>query len=332
MAICATSRMHKVVLAAVTAALIAVTATGCASGATAGETSDGAPIKVRIAYNPNTTYLSIAVAEEQGYFADHGLDAQLTPSSNTSTLIPSIGQQFEFIPGGPGAILSFNAQASTPKAILVSAQTIENPTDRRNTYLVGKDISSVDELKGKTIGLNVLSGTQYTGLLKMLADAGIKEADVKLVQVPFADMANTLASGSIDAALAISPFGQSLLSEGYNDLGNTIEYLLGDHVAMSTGWIVSPDFLENNKVAVDAFLAAQKDAYEWIKSNPDGAKEIMINDFQMKEKAVAAIDPAQFLSFTVEASYLGDWIEPLTDAGQLPENFAHDPATLVYLP
>jgi len=321
--------MHKVVLAVVTGAVLAVAASGCAAEAP----TDGETTKVRIAYNPNTTYLSIAVADQQGFFADHGLDVELTPSSNTSTLIPSVGQQFELIPGGPGPILAFNAQSDTPKALLVSSQTIENPTDRRNTYLIGdKEITTIEELSGKTIGLNVLSGTQYTGLMKMLSDAGISESDVKLVQVPFADMANTLDSGSIDAALAISPFGQALLSEGYNDLGNTIEYLLGDHPAMSTGWIASPAWLDENPEAIKGFLAAQNDALEWIKANPDEARAIMINDFQMRESAVAAIDPAQFLSFSVDASFLADWVEPLKEAGQLPASFSHNPADLIYNP
>ena len=53
------------------------------------------PTPVRLVFVPATTGLLVNIAQEQGYFADNGLAVELTPATNISEIIPTLGQQVD---------------------------------------------------------------------------------------------------------------------------------------------------------------------------------------------------------------------------------------------
>ena len=53
------------------------------------------PTEIRLAFVPATTGLLVNVAQQQGFFAENGLNVELTPTTNVSEIIPTLGQQVE---------------------------------------------------------------------------------------------------------------------------------------------------------------------------------------------------------------------------------------------
>src|SRR6185312_1144539 len=137
---------------------------------------------------------------------------------------------------------------------------VENSTDKRNSYLIGAaGTTSIADLKGKTIGVPSLGGNLYEGVVIMLDKAGLKKSDVKFLQVPFADMAGGLKTGTIKAAATIFPFNGQLLGQGGTDLGTPTDVAGDGSEALSAGWMASADWAAANKATIDAFAKAQND-------------------------------------------------------------------------
>jgi NitT/TauT family transport system substrate-binding protein len=317
-------------LALGTAAVMIISGCGSSSDAAATSGSSG-QMTLRIAYNPNPTNTTIVVADEQGFFKKNGLDVKLTSTQASAALIPSIGKQFDLITVTPPSLLQAAAQGLKP--VLVAAEDVENSTDLRNSYVIGgKGIASVADLKGKTIGVPTLSGNLYEGALIMLQKAGIAKADVKFLQVPFANMAGSLSSGTIQAAVTIYPFQGQLLGSGLKDLGNPMDLTGDGSDALSAGWLGYAPWVAKNKATIDAFNKAQDEALAWMKANDAGAKSVLVKSFQLPQAVADKFQVTQFVSFAPKADYLTPWVAPMKALGDLPASFTTSTSDLVYQP
>ncbi len=67
-------------------------------------------------------------------------------------------------------------------------------------------INSVKDLKGKRVGSQLGSGTDYVFQNKILPKAGLTPKDVQMVNVRFQNHVAALAAGSIDAFAGVEPF------------------------------------------------------------------------------------------------------------------------------
>lgn len=318
-------------LAVATAVVLA--AAGC-GGSSSNDTSTSAAgqsgqLTLRIAYNPNATNTTIVVADQQGFFKKAGLDVKLTATQNSAALIPSIGKQFDLVTVTPPSLLQAAAQGLKP--ILVSAQTVEDGADRRNSYVIGGNgIKSVADLKGRTIGVPSLSGNLYEGMVILLDKNGLKKTDVKFLQVPFADMAGGLKSGTIQAAVTIFPFNGQLLGQGGTDLGNPTDVTGTGGDALSAGWIATADWAGKNKATIDAFDKAQNDALAWMKANDAAAKQVLVTAFKLPDAVAQKFPVTQWINFEAKPEYLDAWIEPMKKVGDLPASFTTPASELVY--
>jgi ABC-type nitrate/sulfonate/bicarbonate transport system substrate-binding protein len=74
-------------------AALALVLAGCAGGGGAG---GGQQIRIALDWTPNTNHTGLYVAQEEGWFADAGLDVQILPYNNTSpdTLVSSGAAEF----------------------------------------------------------------------------------------------------------------------------------------------------------------------------------------------------------------------------------------------
>ncbi|MFT4082250.1 MAG: ABC transporter substrate-binding protein [Nocardioides sp.] len=314
----------------VTGVLAACGSSAKSTSSSGSSTASGGSMTLRIAYNPNPTNTTIVVADKQGFFEQNGLDVKLTASQASAALLSSIGKQYDLITVTPPTLLQ--ASANGIDVVLLAAEDIENNGKLRNSYLIGaKDLSSVDDLKGKTIGVPTLSGNLYEGVVAMLVNAGMSKTDVKLLQVPFSDMAGDLSSGTIQAAATIFPYNGQLLGEGFKDLGNPVMEAVGDEdTALSAGWAAYTPWTEKNAEAIAAFNKSQQQALAWMKANMSKARQILVDDFEIPEQVAKTFPVTQFVSFEPKESYLEPWVAPMQAAGDLSKDFDTSIGDLVY--
>jgi sulfonate transport system substrate-binding protein len=92
---------------------------------------------------------------------------------------------------------------------------------RSNSIMIANNsnIASVADLKGRKVASQIGTGSDYTFKTKVLTKFGLKETDLQIVNVRYADQVAALASGSVEAFVGTEPYPS--VAE-YNKLAHTL--------------------------------------------------------------------------------------------------------------
>lgn len=246
------------------------------SGAAAGDTVGGATVTLRIAHTASSAQLPVVVAQEQGFFAKHGIDAQMETMTTTALAQGAniVGKQYDIVFGTEPAFLS--AVQSGIDNVIVGGDYLEQ-SSVQDTLLIGSKksgITNVKDLEGKTVAAPSLSGNLNLAAQAYIAAAGVDLSKVKFIQLETSTMPDALAAGRIDAAEATAPISGLLLSQGNHDLGY-LPAAIGDPVNQAL-WFSTRAWADAHPDVVKNFVASLQDAVKWIDDNQDAAKSLMV--------------------------------------------------------
>jgi NitT/TauT family transport system substrate-binding protein len=314
----------------VTAALLVVAA-GC--GNSGSETSTAATggggtesTQVRVAYVPALASIAVFVASQEGFFADRGLDVELTASQNLGTFAPGLGRQYDIAFGTP--VDTIVAAGRGLDIVGVAGGSMDTEDHQILQTVAGKDtgITSIEQLSGKTVGVITLAGTQYVALLSQLLEAGVDPKSVTFREVALPNQLDQLKAGRLDAAASVEPFVAQQLAAGHTSLGDPA--LSVDDPARSGLWISSRDWAATNPEAIAKWRDAMTQAFDFIEKRPAEARAILEESLKLPAGATKNI-PLPAFDIDLTAAQLQPWIDALDKTGVLPEAEAPDPATLV---
>lgn len=144
----------------------------------------------------NPDHAPLIIAKEKGYFAAEGLEVELVPPADPSSVprLVAAGQADIGIHYQPSLYLDH--QAGLP--LKRFGTLVETPLNTV-TVLADGPIKDLKDLKGKTVGFSV-SGFEDAMLSQMLRSVGLKKDDVTLVNVNFA-LSQSLLSKQVDATI-----------------------------------------------------------------------------------------------------------------------------------
>ncbi|MBO1752235.1 NrtA/SsuA/CpmA family ABC transporter substrate-binding protein [Actinotalea sp. BY-33] len=160
------------------------------------------------------------------------------------------------------------------------------------TGIVGlPEIDGVEDLAGRTVGYP--QGASQEILLRLTLEAhGIEIDDLELVNLPFSDMANALASGQIDA-FSSAELGPSIAKQdGAVDVVDPYETPVG---RVNIGLITTQRMIDEDPETVQAVVDTHVAATEHMVDNPeewaDGVVEQFGLDAAVVETALGNIWP-----------------------------------------
>ncbi|GAA2524721.1 aliphatic sulfonate ABC transporter substrate-binding protein [Winogradskya humida] len=136
----------------------------------------------------------------------------------------------------------------------------------------GSPITSVAGLRGRKIAAT--KGTDpYFFLLRALDEAGLKPADVTVVNLQHADGKTALERGQVDAWAGLDP----LMAHSETDAGSKLIYR---NVAFNSYGVLNAreSFLAAHPELAQAVVNAYERARTWIQANPDQAVELYARD------------------------------------------------------
>ncbi|PZG01472.1 aliphatic sulfonate ABC transporter substrate-binding protein [Micromonospora deserti] len=184
---------RRAFLASLVAAGVVVGTAACGDDSGDGNTGSGELQEVNVGYIADFNGASlVAVAQEQGLWAKHGLKPNLKVFTNGPLQVQALNAgDLDFGYLGPGALwLPASGQA---KVIAVNSLGL---ADR---VIAKPGITSIAALKGKTVG--VPEGTSGDMILRLaLAQGGLSIDDVKKVAMDASTVVTAFGSGQIDAA------------------------------------------------------------------------------------------------------------------------------------
>lgn len=248
------SGLYRLVTLLLTLTLLA--ACGAAQPQTAGDApTSGEPQTIRLGYIPVVIFAPLYVGLERGYFADEGLEIDLTTIQSTNDAVVQLASgNFEIIFAGGNAGV-FNAIHQGLSFKVIAPLHSESPPVATPLVISAKrtdEIRSVADLEGKTVAVNGIGAAIEYWVAQALAQGGLTIDDVRLTAMRFPDMPAALENGSIDAAVITEPLVTineeqgilAVLTEDFID-GFTATYVLSNET-----------WLAENPAAARGFMRA----------------------------------------------------------------------------
>jgi ABC-type nitrate/sulfonate/bicarbonate transport system substrate-binding protein len=214
-----------------------------------------AQTKMTIATGVDPVFSAFYVAQQEGLFKKHGLDVRINTGPSGSAMVAFlVNGQIESAFGSE--IAGVSNHNLDPNVVVVAQAT----RLVRWIGLVGRNIDTLEQLKGKKVGVARGSGGEVFWLA-MLDKLKLNAADYTVVNVEAPEMVAALERGNIDAYAVWEPW----ITRGLAAVKNTKvlkdqEGILeqGVYIYMSRAWI------QKNPAPAEAFLRSLVDATEII--------------------------------------------------------------------
>ncbi|MEG3753197.1 ABC transporter substrate-binding protein [Psychromonas arctica] len=160
---------------------------------------------LKIGYSDWPGWVAWEVAIEKDWFKEEGVDVEFEWFDYVASMDAFAAGKLDAVGMTNGDALVIGSSGAKGIIILATDYSFGN-----DMIIAKPGISSVKELKGKKIGVEV-GYVSHLMLLDALEKAGMSESDVELINVPTNETPQVLASGDVDAIVAWQPSsGQAL--------------------------------------------------------------------------------------------------------------------------
>jgi ABC-type nitrate/sulfonate/bicarbonate transport system substrate-binding protein len=262
-----------------------------------------AQTKMTIATGVDPVFSAYYVAQQEGLFKKHELDVRINTGPSGSAMVAFLvnGQ----IESAFGSEIAGVANHNLDPNVVVVAQATRLV---RWIAVVGRNVDTLDQLKGKKVGIARGSGGEVFWLA-MIDKLKLNPADYTVVNVEAPEMVAALERGNIDAYVVWEPWvTRGLAAIKNTKVLRTQEGILeqGVYVYMNRGWI------QKNPAPAEAFIRALADATDLInrdrKRAAKGVSDFLKNlDPAMVEQLMAKLTFEMELSdFTVNLFRLAE--------------------------
>lgn len=278
--------------AVASAAALLLLLTACSDGAepAAGSSPETGELQaVRVGTMPIVDAAPIRLGVEEGIFAEHGLELELTDSGQggAATIPGVVSGDVQFGFSNTPALLSAVAQG-LELSILAPAAASTGVAGEDTAGIVvpaGSDVSSPADLAGRLVAVNTLRSIGDSTVRETVELAGGDPEAIEFIEIAFPDILAALADGRVEAAWVVEPFltlaqeqGAELLASNYVETSPTL---------LIAAYFTSSALLESDPDLVTRFTAAMEESQAFAEQNPERVREVL-DSFMQIDPAVAA--------------------------------------------
>ncbi len=258
-------------LAAGALALVA----GCASAA--GETTPQSVEKpnLTVAVVPSVDSAGFFIALHQGLFKAQGLNVTFTPAVSSETAIADQVKGTVDISGG-NYVSYIQAQQGHAADLEIFAEgSVMLPGTQGLYTMPGSKITTLQDLEGKTVGINAPDNILYLLVASVLADHNIPVNKVHFKSnIPLPLMAAALKSGEINAAVLPEPFAsQAQQAYGVATLADLDQGATNDFPVQ--GYVVTRQWAAQYPHTLAAFNRALQEGQNIADTNRHAVEQAM---------------------------------------------------------
>jgi NitT/TauT family transport system substrate-binding protein len=255
------------------------------------------PQDVKVAYVPIMKFATMYVAAQRGLFEKYGLNVDIERVKSGTEAIAFLTQGSVDV-GGIAIVTSLWSGWNRDLDMRVIAPGALEPMENSPTkVLVRKelsdsgDVTEIADLKGKRVAIagGPGSGGEYL-ISKALERGGLTIRDVEVMNVGNPDMPLAFENGSVDAALAGSPYADQIVGAG------DAEVLATDLTPglMTVAFVASGKFVNERPEAAERFVLALTEAARMMQGDDylsDENMEAYLTFTNSTEEAIRAGNP-----------------------------------------
>jgi NitT/TauT family transport system substrate-binding protein len=245
----------------------------CSSGGGGNETTvaeDGLTVVRLVTSNsgPSASDTPIHIAMDEGWFEEEGIRVEVVYAPGSGAAIQQLAAgNADVASTTPASVMQANLKG-TPVSMVLQ-HNYSQPFDLAAP--AGSGVSTVADLRGKTIGVSELSGGEMPMVRAALAVSGLVEgADVQIIPAGEGDPSTVgaLQDGTIDAYASSK---RDILSVNTNGFQPEMVSITPDEVAAfpGDGMAVRTEFLQAEPEVVEGFVRAALKGFVYTMANPD---------------------------------------------------------------
>lgn len=273
------------------AATLQPTATTALQPTTPPEPTAVEKVKLIVSTLPFVSYAPFFIAQEEGLFAEQGLEVEFVKIDKTSEAMAGLAQGQIDIAAGFFDVSTLNAIAKGGQIKYVSDKGYMDPNGcDASTFVARKDLlesGKLDDLKnlaGMKIALTPTSTAEYA-LDVLLKGVGLSSKDVEVLDIPLPARLEGMGSGSVDIAATSDPWTIRMVNAGTGVIWNPWQKLMPN--LQFSVIMYGPNLLEKNRDAGARFLVAYlKAVKQYHEGKTDRNVEIIAKYTQLKVEEV----------------------------------------------
>lgn len=265
-------------------------------------------LEVHIGDQPS--FYILKIAEENGYFEDEfegtGVSIVVDNFVNQGSAIVEAMNAGDVDLGVIGTMPLVTADANDSHFVAISSVNLSE--DGFKLY-VGADseIKSTEELKGKKVAVK-FSSNEHEMLLTLLANAGLSDTDVEIVNMSADDSLNSLLSGDVDATvlrgdqLKAADDGGAVVIADNSETGIVANLLVGREA-----------FVEEHPEVVTGVLKVLEKTKQWIDENPEETVALFVEETGTDPEAAQVSFESRSRSISIDQDKFIDPIQRTLD-------------------
>lgn len=235
--------------------------------------SDSKQEEIEIGMLKLTSSAPLFIALEKGFFEDEGINAKAKWFDAAQPIaVATVGGDVDVGATGITASL-YNMVTGGEELVIVADKGREQEGYSSTAILVpdDSDIDSIEDLKGKDIGITQTGSTYHYMAGRLLEEHGLTTKDVELVPLnSIPGLMESLESKQVDAVLLNEPNITSVVNDGYGkviaQVGDNIDY-------QTSGIFFSKAFSEDTSTAtkfLQAYARATQYYHDAVLTKEDG--------------------------------------------------------------
>lgn len=288
---------RQITAAAGVVAAATLVLSGCSAPSNDAGTAEGAS-QLRMGTQPWLGYGQWYVAEDQGFFADQGVDVELTSFNTDADVNAALAAKKLDL----ASVASHTALQFVENGVDVSIVLMLDAATTADAIITDGSIASVADLKGQKVAYEE-GATSELLLGDALDQAGLTFDDIERVPMGADEAGTALIAGSVPAAVTYEPYVSAAVGAGKG-----IETLVtaAEHEGLiSDVLVVRNDVLEADPEAVTAVIAAWGDSLDYYEANTDDAQAIIAAGVGSSvEELASAFDGVHYFTLAENADML----------------------------
>lgn len=282
--------------------------------------SNYSSVHVSVGILPTADAVPFLISIKNGYFAQQGLDVNITYMAGGAVIAPAVAhgsiqigessivglaaadeQGFNFKFFAPMSVTSYpNGTAPTTYVPGVSTHIL--------AVLSSSNIHSWKDLVGKTVAVNTLGAITQVALDQALEDNGVDPSTVHTVAVAPPNWLSTLEQGRVDAVDFFEPFATELVVANQTGATTGAFRIIGD--TMHIGTINQADFfststwISSNPTIVRAFITALDRGIVTANTNNTLDRLVLVSALRMNATVAQKVNLYQYPTPPIPASWM----------------------------
>jgi putative hydroxymethylpyrimidine transport system substrate-binding protein len=252
-------------------------------------------VNILLDWYPNAVHSFLYAAEEQGYFKEAGLKVNLiTPAGTDDGIKLVAANKADLAISYPKQVILARGENIPVKSVGAIVRS------SLNQLMVRKEsgVKTLKDLQGKKVGYPSFDIDKET-VKTMVSAAGGDASKVDFVDVGYELMAG-IETKRLDGIIGGYINHEKILLEKAGvalDAFNPVDFGVANNYELV--FIASDDAVKNNNDILQAFLGAAKKGFEYTKSNPDKALDIVLKvqskdfplDAEIEKKSLGILLP-----------------------------------------